>query len=104
VDAASGRIFRVGDALQVEVISVSLLRRRIELAPVGAGGVVRARGETELPEESRRPAKARRLADAVAQHRRKGPARQERGPKPGTQGTRRGTGHQEKGRGGKRRR
>jgi ribonuclease R len=43
VDAASGRAFRVGDELEVEVVSASPARRRIELALVEDGRVRVAR-------------------------------------------------------------
>jgi len=121
VDAASGKAYRVGDAMHVEIISVSLSRRRIELAPVSAAGEVPPRPEGGAwPERPRRRLAAptgaagaggrpRRLADAIAD-RRKGkqpPARHgkaERGPKPGDgaqkKGERRGDGHTEKKHGG----
>jgi ribonuclease R len=44
VDAGSGRAFRVGDKVQVEVVSASPARRRIELALVEKGGAVRGEG------------------------------------------------------------
>jgi ribonuclease R len=44
VDAASGRAFRVGDKVQVEVVSASPARRRIELSLVEKGGAVRREG------------------------------------------------------------
>ncbi|MFO0583665.1 MAG: ribonuclease R [Anaeromyxobacter sp.] len=123
VDAASGRAYRVGDALHVEILSVSLLRRRIELAPVNAAGEVRARQEPgawpEAPRgrrgETPPGGKPRRLADALADRRKgtKQPARHgkaERGPPSsgkqpgGGKSQRRGDGHREQGRGKKRRR
>src|SRR5512133_172627 len=44
VDAASGRAFRVGDKVRVEVVSASPARRRIELGLVEKGGAVRREG------------------------------------------------------------
>ncbi len=44
VDAGSGRAFRVGDAVEVEVASASPARRRIELALVEGGAVVKREG------------------------------------------------------------
>jgi len=44
VDPGSGRAFRVGDRVRVEVVSSSPARRRIELALVEKGGAVRREG------------------------------------------------------------
>jgi ribonuclease R len=75
VDRASGKAWRVGDAMRVEVVSVSLSRRRIELAPVSEARVRAARAER--PE----PRRGRGLAEAVAE-RRPGP----RGKRPAGKG------------------
>jgi ribonuclease R len=108
VDRASGRAFRVGDAMRVEVVSVSLSRRRIELAPVSAAGEVRARpaaGEWPgaPPGEGPRGGRGRTLAQAVAE-RRQGRGRSghpARGAKPGQKGQRGGQGRAGKERGGR---
>jgi ribonuclease R len=54
VEPRSGRAFRIGDRLEVEVIAASPIRRQIDLALVEAGEVVRAprplgRGGEEAP-------------------------------------------------------
>jgi ribonuclease R len=124
VDRASGRAWRVGDEMHVEVVSVSLSRRRIELAPVSAAGDVRARpapGEWPEPRRKERPehraggqaGRGRGLAEAIAERRdgRGKAGHPERGPRPGEkaqgggkgqrsgQGApRSGSGHSEKGR------
>jgi len=81
VDRVGGRRFRVGDAIPVEVASVSVSRRRIELVPVDARGEVAPRRE--------------RVEEAWTEHPRRA-SRAARG-KGGTT-ERRGTGHAEKGR------
>ncbi|WP_242395919.1 ribonuclease R, partial [Anaeromyxobacter oryzisoli] len=82
VDRATGRAFRVGDPVEIEVVNASPARRRIELRLVGEAPVERPPEEAE-----RRP---HRLLE-------RGPRRPgERGPRPGE---RRGTGHAERGRG-----
>jgi ribonuclease R len=53
VDAGSGRAFRVGDKLRVEVVSASPARRRIELALVEEG-----RARTARREEAAEPLRA----------------------------------------------
>jgi ribonuclease R len=68
VDPASGRAFRVGDRVRVEVVSSSPARRRIELALVETGGAVRRegtgraapRGSAPPPRRSPRPARGPR--------------------------------------------
>jgi ribonuclease R len=55
VDPGSGRAFRVGEKLRVEVVSASPARRRIELALVEAG---RARGARREGEGEGKPARA----------------------------------------------
>jgi ribonuclease R len=73
VEAASGRAFRVGDKVRVEVVSSSPARRRIELRLVGA------------PEEKarvRREAASRGAPRGTAAPPRR-PGRAERGPRPG---------------------
>jgi ribonuclease R len=69
VDAGTGRAFRVGDRVRVEVVSASPARRRIELRLVekGAGKAGKGQGKAE-----------RGLAAAVARAAEKGPARRER--------------------------
>ena len=57
VDRASGRAFRVGDRVNVEVVSASPARRRIELALVEAGKTRRAEPGVVRPERAR-PARA----------------------------------------------
>jgi ribonuclease R len=70
VDAGSGRAFRVGDRVQVEVVSASPARRRIELSLVEKGGLVRREGAGRgAPRGSAAPPRKRPPP--------------ERGPKPG---------------------
>jgi ribonuclease R len=86
VDAGSGRAFRVGDRVTVEVVSASPVRRRIELGLV-EGGRVRAAGTGEAPA---RPGRGRGGAGEV---RREGPVRKRgggRGAPPRTGAPRRG--------------
>jgi ribonuclease R len=86
----TGRSFRVGDELRVEVSNVSVQRRRIDLRPVG----VAAAAAAQPPAQAGAPAPARReeaapprrerraLADAVAKagrRRRAGEGHRERG-------------------------
>jgi len=77
VDRGSGRAYRVGDRVKVEVVSSSPARRRIELRIVGEGGAVRR-------EES-----ARAAPRGTAAPQRKRPGRV-RGPRPPERRRRRG--------------
>jgi ribonuclease R len=91
VDAASGRAFRVGDRVKVEVLSASPARRRIELGLVEKGVVRRAApGDREAPRGSdapprgrprpgRGPEKAKKGRGAPPRPRKGGPARRGRG-------------------------
>jgi ribonuclease R len=91
VDHGSGRAFRVGDVVEVEVASVSILRRQISLRLTSAEPPAEAklRGEGGArPGRSPRPGSGR-LADRLAEVKRKG-------PKPGG---RSGPGRPKKGRG-----
>jgi ribonuclease R len=111
VDRVTGRSFRVGDKVRVEVVSSSPARRRIELALAGEGRAAarEAReGREERAPRRERPAHAS-LADRLQQARRSGkhPAPRERrghGHDEGGRGTkhgaRRGGGKAGKGRGG----
>jgi ribonuclease R len=81
VDVTTGRSFRVGDEVRVEVQNVSVQRRRIDLALL-AGAAARApegaapapaRAEAEAPPAAAPPARERRaLATALEQARRRG--------------------------------
>jgi ribonuclease R len=86
VDRATGRAFRVGDKVRVEVISSSPARRRIELA-LAEEGRAAAR-----PERSQRPAERREPMERRGPMERRA-AMERRGPK-----ERRGHGHHEGGR------
>ncbi len=88
VDRASGRAFRVGDRLKVEVVSASPARRRIELALVVEGRARKAEAGPERAERGRPPRRAPAWAERPAQPRRERAA-----------GERRGHGHDEGGRG-----
>jgi ribonuclease R len=103
VDRTTGRAFRVGDRLRVELLSASPQRRRIELGLVEAGKV-RAQaggGEAEVaggPPRDRTRSPRRAAAGARAPTRgqrgeRPGKPRQDRGAR-----VRSGTGHDEGGR------
>ncbi len=69
VDTASGRAFRVGDKVRVEVVSSSPARRRIELRLVEKGGAVKREGT----------ARAAQRGTAAPPRKRPGP---DRGPRP----------------------
>ncbi len=78
VDAGSGRAFRVGDRIRVEVVSSSPARRRIELALVEGGAAV-SREETGRgaqrgngPPPRRRPAPGRERGPRPRGRRRRG--------------------------------
>ncbi len=58
VDRASGRAFRVGDEVGVEVVSVSPARRRIELSVIGEAGAAEAPPRARRREHGERPAPA----------------------------------------------
>jgi ribonuclease R len=75
VDARSGRAFRVGDEVEVEVVSASPARRRIELALVEGGAVRRAETGREAPRGTGAPPRRR-----PGPGREKGP--HEKGPRP----------------------
>jgi ribonuclease R len=69
VDPASGRAFRVGDRVRVEVVSSSPARRRIELRLVERGGVKREGASPGAQRKTAAPPRGR-------------PAKKERGPRP----------------------
>jgi ribonuclease R len=97
VDRASGRAFRVGDRVRVEVVSASPARRRIELALVEEGRVRRAEpgaARPERPERARAPRRAPAWASRPAEEPRRERAGSERAG-----AERRGHGHDEGGRG-----
>ena len=79
VDAGSGRAFRVGDKVVVEVVSASPARRRIELALVEDGRVRVARRE-EAPGTFKRARAGRRAPPGAAAPQRRRPGH---GPAPG---------------------
>jgi ribonuclease R len=90
VDPGSGRAFRVGDRLEVEVVSASPARRRIELALVEAGEA-RVSGAGEQARSPGRGAPRSKLKEAIARagprrtgappRRRPGPGRPAKGGK-----------------------
>jgi ribonuclease R len=95
VDRTTGRAFRVGDEVRVEVLSASPQRRRIELGLVEAGRTRRAEpaaGEREQAGDRERPRAPRRAA--WAQRPAEGPGRERAGGR-----SRAGHGHDEGGRG-----
>jgi ribonuclease R len=94
VDAVTGRSYRVGDELEVEVVLANPLRRRIELRAVEAGrereparGAPRARGRAVETVEAtvEGPGRSRRREVASMPAERTGRPRRElaRGPRPG---------------------
>ena len=94
VDRTTGRAFRVGDKVTVEVASASTVRRRIEFL------LVAARAEEGKPKRARRPVAAEAEAGPASAHaprpRRAGGARGERPGQPaGAARERRGDGHVE---------
>jgi ribonuclease R len=89
VDAGSGRAFRVGEKVRVEVVSSSPARRRIDLALVEEGRVRVARREEEAPGKFRRAAPGRGAPPGTAAPPRRRPA-PGRSPKGGGRARRRG--------------
>jgi ribonuclease R len=99
VDRTTGRAFRVGDELRVEVLSASPERRRIELGLVEEGRTRRAAGETG---EARRPGAGERQRPPRAAWVAAGGRPQvaaKRGSAEAPQRARAGHGHDEGGRG-----
>ena len=96
VDPGTGRAFRVGDKVRVEVVSASPERRRIELGLVEAGRTHRAEPGVERPGRAGAP----RRAGAFAARPERGP-RAERsgraGARTGAASDRSGHGHRERG-------
>jgi ribonuclease R len=86
VDTGSGKAYRVGDEVQVDLVSANPARRRIELALAGHAVRAAAPGE-ERPERGPRRG---RLADVVAAAARAKGRASARG-----EATRRGHGHDE---------
>ncbi len=95
VDRASGRAFRVGDRVNVEVVSASPARRRIELALVEAGKTRRAEPGVVRPERARPARRAPAWAERPPREPRVVPA--SRGGAARGDHERRGDGHAERG-------
>jgi ribonuclease R len=98
VDAVSGRAFRVGDRVEVEVVSASPARRRIELALVERGEARVGGGVAQRAKVKERPAAVRAgpRGSAAPPRRRPGPGRPAKGGKGGKGG---GKGRRRGGRG-----
>jgi ribonuclease R len=87
VDAASGRAFRVGDKVRVEVVSASPARRRIELGLVekgavrreGAGRAAAPRGSAAPPRGAPRSGRGPGKAKGKPKGKQGGPPRRGRG-------------------------
>jgi ribonuclease R len=86
VDPGSGRAFRVGDRVEVEVVSASPARRRIELALVEAGEARRPSREPEAGVKERAGVRAGQRRTAAPPRRRPGSGRPAKGGKGGKRG------------------